>query len=148
MNNSGFRPNHLIIFMLVIAHQLISFIWYSPYLFAFDWMNLTGYRLSDIPPFGSMRFFTPFMLSISASILLCYWLATLIYKLNITSVYRGVKLALSCWLVFLFVFVLTHHYFANTSIALTLIDTGRDAIIFAVTGAVLTLWPGKQVQHE
>ena len=65
------RINHAVVWLLVVAHQLVSFVWYSPYLFGFKWMNLTGYRLSAIPPADSFGFYKPSLISIFASFLFC-----------------------------------------------------------------------------
>lgn len=134
------RINHLAIGLLVILHQLLSFAWYSPYLFGFKWMNLAGYRLSVIPPANSFGFYEPFLVSIFSSFLLCYGLALLFKSLNIVKVRKGAILAVGCWLAFSFSLLLTHNEFANRPLMLTLIDAGRDGLIFVSAGLILPIW--------
>jgi hypothetical protein len=140
MHNLFIHPlfRHSAIILLVVIHQLISFYWYSPYLFGFKWMRLAGYRLSDIPPEGSFALYQPFLISILSSMLICYGLLALMERFNIATMRRGLALALFCWLL-VFALMLTHNEFANRPLALTLIDAGRDGVLFAITGLVLPL---------
>lgn len=137
------RINHLAIWVLVIMHQLLSFAWYSPYLFGFKWMNLAGYRLSAIPPADTFEFYKPFLASIFASFLLCYGLAILIRTFNIVTARRGVILAGACWLAFSFSTLFTHYEFANRPWMLTFIDAGRDGLMFLSAGLILPIWRKK-----
>lgn len=141
------RINHLAIGLLVITHQLLSFAWYSPYLFGFKWMNLAGYRLSTIPPADSFGFYKPFLFSIISSILLCYGLAILFRTMNIVTARRGFILASGCWLAFSLSLLVTHNEFANRPWMLTIIDAGRDWLIFVSAGLILPIWRFK-ANHE
>lgn len=144
---TGSRINHLAVWLLVIVQQLLSFAWYSPYLFGFKWINLAGYRLSAIPPAGTVAFYKPFLVSIFASALVCYGLAALFKTLNINSARKGAILASGCWIAFSFSLQLTHNEFANRPLTLTLIDTGRDWIMFVSAGLMLPKWRLK-AHHE
>lgn len=130
--------NHKVIAMLVIVHQLISFVWYSPWLFGYRWINASGFRFSSSPPVSSIAFYTPFIFSIIASVLLCYAVAFLYAKFNIATAIEGIKWGFVIWFVFLFINLLTHHQFAQRPVALTLIDGGRDCLIFLLTGLVIS----------
>lgn len=134
--------------MLLIVHQLLSFAWYSPYLFGFKWMNLSGYRISAIPPADSFGFYKPFLISILASLLVCYGLALLFKALNVATVRKGVILASGCWLAFAAPLLLTHNEFANRPFSLTLIDAGRDWLIFVSAGLILSTWRLKKHETE
>ena len=134
-----FRPNHWAILSLIVLHQAFSMLWYSPYGFGLKWINLTGYSLRDIPPPTSIAFYTPFIVSIAASTLLCYGFAVLFFKLKINKLNRAIKASIFFWLIFLFSFTATHHSFANRPIMLTLIDMGRDFVLFLITAVVLFL---------
>lgn len=141
------RINHLAIGMLVVIHQLLSFAWYSPYLFGFKWMNLAGYRISAIPPADTFGFYKPFLVSIFSSFLLCYGLAILIKAFNIITARKGFILASGCWLAFSFSMLLTHNEFASRPWMLTFIDAGRDWLIFVSAGLILPVWRLKK-HHE
>jgi hypothetical protein len=129
---------HWVIVILVITHQLISFIWYSPWLFGFKWINASGFRFSNSPPVTSIAFYTPFIFSIIASVLLCYAIAFLYARFEIETAFEGIKWGFVIWFVFLFINLLTHHQFAQRPVALTLIDGGRDCLIFLLTGLVVS----------
>jgi hypothetical protein len=122
---------------LVAAHQLLSYLWYSPYLFAFDWIEASGFRLSRVPPSGTPAYYWPFVLSILNSIVLCYAMTWLYKRLAVTTALQGLGWALVLWFVFAFANMAVHHQFAQQAWALTLIDGGRDLLLFVLTGAVL-----------
>lgn len=145
MRNLTSKPwfKHPAILVLVIVHQLISFYWYSPYLFGFKWMRLAGYRLSDIPPAGTFALYQPFLISILSSMLICYGLMAFMDRFGITTIRKGLTLALFCWLL-VFALMLTHNEFANRPLGLTLIDAGRDGLLFAISGLILPLLAKKR----
>ena len=124
--------------MLVVAHQLFSFLWYSPYLFGYRWVHASGFRFSDFPPINDMAFYWPFVFSIIASVLLCYAITFLFSRFNIVKTKEALKWSFILWFVFLFLNLMTHNLFAQRPIALTLIDGGRDCLIFLSTGFVIS----------
>lgn len=132
------RINHWIILILAVAHQLIGAAWYSPFLFGYRWINASGFRFSDLPPVTGLDFYLPFILSVIASVLLCYTMTILYIKLNIVTASKGIKWSFVFWFVFLFLGVLTHNLFAQRPVALTIIDSGRDCLIYVLSGLVIS----------
>lgn len=129
--------NHWVIAGLVVVHQLLGMLWYSPFLFGYHWINASGFRLSAMPRPDEPGFYVPFALSVAASLLLCYALAYLFRRLDVRSARAGLGWALLCWAVFAFVPLLVHYQFAQRPWSLAWLDGGRDFIVFALTGAVI-----------
>ena len=136
------KATHIIIFLLVIAHQILGMLWYSPWLFAFQWLRLTGLSPADIDPQNLM----PFAISILASTLLCYTMAWTFVLLKIPSALRGMRAGFVIWFVFLFMITLTHASFSQVPMKLILIDMSRDFLMFLLTGAVLGAWNARLSQ--
>ena len=139
MKNDYKRPwtKHVVIGVLIIVHQLFSFLWYSPYIFAYKWMKASGFRLSSVPPTNELSFYTPFITSIFASLLLCYGLLALLAALKVTRLKKALLLGTVCWLAFSFPLALTHNEFANRPLMLTMVDSTRDLVLFLITSVTL-----------
>ena len=140
MKNDSKKPwtKHLVIFVVIVVHQLFSFLWYSPYLFAYKWIRAAEFRLALVPGYDKLEFYIPFVTSIFASLLLCYGLFALLTALRVTRIKKALLLGTVCWLAFSFPLALTHNEFANRPITLTLIDSIRDLILFLITSITLT----------
>lgn len=138
-------PNIRLLWVLgiVIAHQLLSMLWYSPWLFAFKWLRFTGLSPADIDP----KNITPFIISIIASSVLVYFMVWFFKKLAVRGVLQGIKCAVLFWCVFFLMTELTHAAFAQKPVALVLIDAGRDLLVFALTGGLLGYYFHRQVSE-
>ena len=130
--------SHFVIAGLVLLHQLISMFWYSPFLFGYHWINASGFRLSQLPPYNETAFYWPFVFSVIASVLLCYAMTFLYVRFKVTGAAAGVKWGFVIWFVFVFLNLLTHNQFAQRPVSLSLIDGGRDFIIFTLSGLVIS----------
>lgn len=142
------RFNHLLIAALVVAHLLISLCWYSPFLFGYKWINVSNFQLSAVPPYNSIAFYWPFLVSIVNSIVFCYALAYLFMRLSIQNLWQGVLIGFALWFTFVFLFTLSHHQFAQQELALTLIDTGRDLVVVLLSSLTLAVFSRRNGSHE
>ena len=133
--------HHGLVAVLVVVHQLISILWYSPYWLGVKWFSKTGLRLSEVPTYQSFAFYWPFILSIFASIALCYLMAYLLRGLQIGSI--ALQFACIVWLGFVFLSMLTHHQFAQHPLSLTFIDSGRDLLLIVITSITRTFFSSR-----
>lgn len=137
------RINHLAVWILVILHQLIGFGWYA--VFGNVWLNYHAKTMTDIEQTHSV---VPYVIAIIASIFVNYALAWLIARLNAPGAFCGLKIALLCWLSFLFVEYATISAFSafeTNPWPLVFIDMGRPLVAFALSGLVLGGWQRKAV---
>lgn len=122
--------------LLIVLHQLLSILWYSPWMFGYKWLRLTGLSPAEL---DSAKF-SPFVISILASTALVYGMAWLFGRLKVKGIGQGVKYAIFFWAVFLLMLSLTHAAFEHIPPVLVLIDLGRDFMIFTLTGGMLGLY--------
>jgi hypothetical protein len=132
------KINHLAVWILVVVYFLIGWGWYA--IFGDTWLNLHARTMTDIERTHNV---SAYLIAIVASIFVNYALAWLISRLNATSAVDGLKIALICWLAFLFVEYATISVFSafeTNPWPLILIDMGRPFVAFAVSGLVLGAW--------
>src|ERR1051325_590506 len=135
MNN---RTNHLAVWILVVAHQLIGFGWYA--LFGELWLNYHAKTMTDIERTHDV---TAYAVAIISAICVNYGLAWLIARLNATNAIGGLKVGILCWFAFLFVEYSTISAFSafeTNPWPLVFINMGRPLLAFALSGLVLGGW--------
>jgi len=135
------RINHAAVWLLVVVHQLIGWGWYTA--FGEKWLNLHARTMTDIERTHN---WSAYALGVIAAIVTNYVLAWLLDRTQTTTATAGLKLALTCWLGFLFVEYATVSVFSafeTNPWPLICIDMGRPLIAFAVSGLVLGAWRPK-----
>lgn len=130
------KINHAAVFTIVLIQQVIGGMWYSPVLFAGPWIQLTGKTMADF----ENATFTPYVVSIVASIITTYIMAYLFKKLHVDNFLKGLFYALLLWLAFLFVEMMTFNSFEMRPVGLTLINSGKSFLTFIVSGFILGMW--------
>jgi hypothetical protein len=132
------KINHLAVWILVVVHQIIGWAWYA--IFGEKWLNLHARTMTDIERTHKVG---AYVFAIVTAIIVNYALAWLIGRLNATSAIAGLRIALVCWLAFLFVEYCTIAVFSafeTNPWPLIFIDMGRPFIGFMVSGLVLGAW--------
>jgi hypothetical protein len=135
MNN---KINHLAVWILVVAHQLIGFGWYA--VFGELWLGYHARTMTDIE---RTHDFAPYLIASAASIAVNYALAWLISRLKATSAVAGLKIAIVCWFAFLFVEYSTISAFSafeTNPWPLVFINMGRPFLAFGLSGLILGAW--------
>ena len=130
------KINHAAVWILVLIHQIIGAMWFSPFLFAEKWMQLVGKSMQD---FESATI-TPYIVSIINAIVMNYAMAYLFKKLNVANFMTGMYYAFIFWFAFLFVEILTYNSFELRPVGLALIDGGKSLVTFLLSGFVLGTW--------
>lgn len=130
------KINYAAVLVLVLLHQIIGAIWYSPFAFAEKWMSLIGNSMSDFENAS----FTPYIVSIIGAIITNYIMAYLFVKLDVRNFVKGMYYAFIFWLGFLFVELSTFNSFSLRPFELTFIDAGKSLVTFLVSGFLLGIW--------
>ena len=89
------KINHLAVWILIVVYFLIGWGWYA--IFGEKWLNLHARTMTDIEHTHNV---SAYVLAFLASIAVNYTLAVLIARINPTSVWCGLKVALACWFAF------------------------------------------------
>jgi len=130
------KINHAAVWILVMLHQVIGGIWYSPFLFGEKWTELIGKTMSDFSDAGML----PYVISIIASIITNYVMAYLFVKLGVDNFIKGLYYAFLFWMGFLFVETVTFYSFELKPIGLSLINSGKSLVTFLLSGFILGMW--------
>ncbi len=138
------KINHAAVWILVLLHQIIGAIWFSPFVFAEKWVELTGKTMSEFTN-ASM---TPYINSLIGAVITIYTIAYLFKKLNVENFVTGMFYSFIFWFAFLFVELLSFNSFELRPYGLTFIDAGKSLVTFLVTGFVLGLWKKYNISDE
>ena len=139
MNN---KANHLAVWILIGAHQLVGFGWYA--IFGELWLNYNAKTMTDIERTHDVL---AYVVAIAASIAVNYVLAWLISRLKATTALSGVKIAVVCWFAFLYAEYATISVFSafeTNPWPLVLINMGRPLLAWALSGLVLGAWQKRE----
>jgi hypothetical protein len=130
------KINWMAIIVLVIVHQALGFLWYSPYVLGNPWMEMIGIAPEDIEAAHP----GPVGIAIAASLALNVTLAWLFTRLYVTSMISGLWIAFVCWLGFFFLNSAMYAAFEGEARKLVLISGGEALAAFLISGAVLGAW--------
>lgn len=137
--------NHLAVWAMVIAHQAAGFIWYSPFLFANPWVAGQGKTLEQMNSADP----EPFVYSILASILACYFISWFVQAANSTTIKDGLIIGAFLSLGMVFPALAVHYKFLGISDNVLWIDLGMSALTTIMTVVVLSVWrrPGSSERY-
>jgi uncharacterized protein DUF1761 len=132
------KINHLAVWILIVVYFLIGWGWYA--IFGEKWLNLHARTMTDIERTHNVG---AYAFAFIGSVVVNYTLAMLLSRLNATSAFGGLKIALACWFAFVFMEYATicvFSAFETNPWPLILIDMGRPFVAFAISGLVLGAW--------
>ncbi len=123
------------ILVVVIAHQLLGFLWYSK-LFSQAWLSAQGKTATNLNPDNP----APYLVAIFSTVIFTIVLGFFINHLKANSAFKGAKLGLWVWLGFFFPAVATHYVFLGFPFMLVAIDAGYNLIGALLAGTILGGW--------
>ena len=119
-----------------ILYFIVGGLWYSPLLFAKQWM-----KLNKIDPNAPKRSPLPAMVtSFISGLVMAVVLAVLLRSLHVDSVGLGILCSLLLTIGFVGSVVVTNHTFEGRGLPLFLINVGYPVVGNIVMAIVLTLW--------
>ncbi len=119
--------------VVVVIHQILGFIWYSPLLFGKFWQNNIGVDIDKLQEYTGA---TPFLVSIAGSLLFCVVLCRLIDLTRSYSIEAGIKLSVLLWVGVAFTTLTVHYSFLGLS-KIIFVDAGKDLIGMIIAGGIL-----------
>ncbi|HZI21505.1 MAG TPA: DUF1761 domain-containing protein [Gemmatimonadales bacterium] len=130
--------------LAVLVAALLTFVlgafWYSPLLFARQWMQAQGYtpdKVEDMKKRGMTR---AYAVSVLCYLVMAYVVALLASYTNSTTLAQGLWLGFLSWLGFAATIGLTANMFSEKPIAAWVIDAGYQLAYLVLMGAILSLW--------
>jgi hypothetical protein len=129
--------NSLAVLVSGVAIFVLGGLWYSPALFAKQWMALMGKSEADMKARPTPILFLQAFLS---GLLSAWGIAVLLnHFINLTPG-RGAMVGVLCWLTFAGATSYANAIFSQKPRALWLIDTGFNLVSFAIAGVILAVW--------
>ncbi len=135
----GYQVNIPAVLVSAVAAFALGALWYSPVLFAKQWMKAQGHTPEKLEAMkkGMARAygvsFVCFLVTAAA-------MALLIGRLGIGSVLGGIKLGVLCWVGFAATVGLTANMYSDKPLSAYLIDAGYQLVYMVIMGIILALW--------
>jgi Protein of unknown function (DUF1761) len=130
--------------LAVLVAALLTFVlgafWYSPVLFARQWMQAQGYtpeRLQEMKQKGLTR---AYVASALCYLVMAYVVALFAAYTNSTTLAQGLWLGFLAWLGFAAPIGLSANLFSEKPIAAWVIDAGYQLAYLVIMGALLSVW--------
>lgn len=131
--------NYLAVVVAAVAAFAIGGLWYSPLLFAKQWVKAHGYTDEQVKEMqkGAGK---AYAVSILCQLLIALAIAVLVGYLRLTLGVQGLKLALLIWAGFAFPLGLMANVFSNKRITVFYIDAAYQLVYLLIMGSIITVW--------
>lgn len=131
--------NYLAVLVSAVLAFAIGGIWYSPVLFAQQWVNAHGFteeRVKEMQKGAGKAY----GISILCQLLIALAIAVIAGYLHLASFAQGLKLGLLVWVGFALPLGLMAAMFTDRKITVLLIDAGYQLVYLLVMGVVISVW--------
>jgi Protein of unknown function (DUF1761) len=132
--------NILAVLVATVLTFVLGMAWYSPALFARQWMAAQGYtpeKLEEMKRKGVTR---AYAVSVLSNLVTAYVIALLASYTSSTTLAQGLWLGFLSWLGFAATIGLTANMFSEKPLAAWVIDTGYQLAYLVLMGALLSVW--------
>ena len=132
--------NVVAVVVAAVLTLVLGACWYSPILFAKQWMQAQGYtpeRLEQMKKKGMTR---AYAVSGLCYLVMAYVVALLASYTSSTTVAQGLWLGFLAWLGFAATIGLTANLFSEKPIAAWVVDAGYQLTYLLLMGALLSVW--------
>ncbi len=128
--------NYVAVIIAAAANMVLGAVWYSPVLFAKQWMELTGRK--DMNPAEGAT--VGYIIAAAASLVSAYVLAHFVVYTNAKDWMGGAVTGFWVWLGFVLTSHATHYMFEGRRKQLLAINVGYTLVGLVVMGAILAYW--------
>jgi hypothetical protein len=132
--------NVLAVLIAAVLTFVLGAVWYSPVLFAKQWMAAQGYtpeKLEEMKRKGVTR---AYAVSVLCYLVTAYVVALLASYTNSTTLAQGLWLGFLSWLGFAATIGFTGNLFSEKPLAAWVIDAGYQLAYLVFMGALLSVW--------
>lgn len=134
-----FSVNYLAVVAAAVAAFLIGMVWYSPALFARQWMAVHGYTPEKLEAMKQGMVKT-YSLSFVCFLVTAWVMAVLSDRLGVGSAMGGLRLGGLTWLGFAATIGLTANLYSDKPRLAWVIDAGYQLVYMIVMGLILAVW--------
>ena len=131
--------NYLAVLVSAVLAFAIGGLWYSPFLFANQWVNAHGFteeRVNEMQKGASKAY----SISLVCQVLIALTMAVIAGYLHLTAFVQGLKLGLLAWGGFALPLGLMATMFTDRKMTVFLIDTGYQLVYLLVIGSIIAVW--------
>lgn len=131
--------NYFAVVAAAVAAFLIGALWYSPALFASQWMAAHGHTPEKLQAMqkGMLRTYS---ISFLCFVVTAWVMAVLVDRMAILNALGGVKLGLLAWVGFAATIGLTANLYSDKPLAAYLIDAAYQLVYLVLMGVILAVW--------
>lgn len=130
--------NWLAIVVAAIVPMVIGAIWYSPMLFAKQWMTLIGKTEEEIKKAGNPA--SMYGVTFAATLVMAYVLNYFVYYTESNTFLLGMKIGFAAWLGFVATTSLASVTFEFKQRGLYFINVAYNLVCLTIMGGVLAVW--------
>jgi hypothetical protein len=133
------EQNPVAIVVAAVVAFLIGGLWYSPLLFAKQWMAAHAHTPEDV---AKMKADAPraYGISFVAFLVMAFVLQLILHHLGVTTWQRGAMWGAHIWLGFAATIGLMANVYGGKKFSVFLIDAGYQLVYLVVMGAILGQW--------
>lgn len=131
--------NYLAVVVSAVAVFVIGMLWYSPALFARQWVAAQGYspeKLQSMKQGMGQKYAVAFVCYVVMGVVM----SILIGRMGIAGAMGGVKIGGATWLGFAATIGLTANRFSDKPFAAYVIDAGYQLVYMVAMGVILATW--------
>jgi len=137
-------PTATVNIVAILVAALVTFVlgafWYSPVLFARQWMQAQGYTPEKVEEMKKKGMTRAYAVSALCYVVTAYVVALLAGYTNSTTLAQGLWLGFLCWLGFAATIGLAANMFSEKPFAAWVIDAGYQMAYLVIMSVLLSLW--------
>jgi hypothetical protein len=130
------QHHHIAVWAMVIAHQILGFLWYSPWLF----LPLRASSMGKTLEQANVQDPVAIVSDIVTTILAAYTISWLVQKLEMNTLAKGAMLGLILFAGIILQAIVPHYKFLLIPDAVLLMDLGLPLLWTVLTASVLAVW--------
>jgi hypothetical protein len=127
--------NVMTVIAAAVVNMIIGSVWYSPALFAKQWVKLTGRKIEDMKGAGS-----GYVIAGIGALVQAWILAHFVQYAGASTAVKGAMIGFWLWVGFVAVTNGVNTIFAGRRKKLWAIDSGYFLAVLIVNGALLAVW--------
>ena len=132
--------NVLAILVAALLTFVLGMVWYSPALFARQWMAAQGYTPDKLEAMKRKGMTRAYVVSVLCYFVTAYVVALIASYTNSTTFAQGLWLGFLSWLGFAATIGLTANLFSEKPLAAWVIDAGYQLAYLVLMGVLLSVW--------
>jgi len=131
--------NYLAVLVSAVLAFAIGGLWYSPFLFASQWVNAHGFTEEQVKEMqkGASKAYS---ISLVCMVFIALAMAVIAGYLHLALFVQGLKLGLLAWGGFALPLGLMATMFTDRKMTVFLIDTGYQLVYLVVIGVIIAVW--------